>query len=396
MSSPDAPGLLDPEVIPRLNQLAAALEADDPDAAELLRLVEGSDPLELLPWLHRHRVLSAVARVLRRCPRAQELPQALQQGLATARRQAAVGTLLRQQELKEATEALGSAGIRCAVIKGCDLGSRVYDAPGDRIAGDIDLMIEPQALDGGIEVLQRSGWQPRAQGARYHRFLHDEGYCWQAQRPSRPMIELHFRLWGSVPQSFASAVLEDCENHRGLVALRPSLADAYALAAVHSWTDAGPRPLATWWDLQRIARKGAQSPEGEGTMVSSIAQRSVEHGLQLPVALAAQAAAGLYGGPIHPTLVERLEPTLSRLERRLLQRLQERGDGTLQLSSITLAHRLSGRPSRSGWRSLLRRVWAHPGVVERETSPRSPWFLRRLQHLGQRVGWRSSSTPQPR
>ena len=64
----------------------------------------------------------------------------------------------------------------------------------------------------------------------------------------------------------------------------------------------------------------------------------------------------------------------------LAEDLRELAELDVHLEDV-LARLLSGRASRAGWRSLPRRIWAHPGIVEQTTPAHWIWPARRIAHL---------------
>ena len=273
--------------------------------------------------------------------------------------------------------ALGAAGVAWAPLKGLDLGSRVYPAPEARPTGDLDLLIAPTDLPAARAALAVAGWRPRRSGRHYEAYLAGEAYNWQALDASGLLLELHYRLWGVVPAGLAAELLAAAtpDPTLGPTARRLSLAGAYVIAAVHAWASPPPRPLLAWWDLERIAAAGGPGLAAEVTALAAA------HGLELFVLLAAEVAGDLWPRPEQAAIVAALAPRLRRAERLARRRAQRRDLAEAPFEPLVLARLLSGRPSRSGWRALGRRLWAHPGAVEEETPPHWRWPARRLVHL---------------
>jgi hypothetical protein len=271
---------------------------------------------------------------------------------------------------------LGTAGIAWLPIKGSDLGSRVYDRPEERPAGDVDILIAEADYLRARAALETAGWRSLVPGARIDAYLREEGYAWQATDASGLLLEVHHRLWGMVPPGLAPALLAASEPDPALgpTARRLPLAHAWLLAAVHVWLNPPPRPLLAVWDLERIA-SAAPGLEDEAVRLA------VEWDLQLPAALAAAYAAGLWRSEPHRRIASRLMATLRPAESLAARRALEGGIENAALGSIVLARLLSFRSSRAGWRSLPRRIWAHPGIVEMETPPGRSWPARRLAHV---------------
>lgn len=378
---------------PRL--LAAAVSGD---RSALARLV-AEPPAEV----GRHRLGPALAR------------RAVAAGLEppAAWRDALRGTAAMRLGLEATTarlaDSLAAADVPWLPIKGCDLGSRVYAAREDRPTSDLDVLVACDRFADARKALVEAGFEPLARGALAERYMVEEGYAWQARclapdgTPSC-LVELHGRLWGSVPEAMSDEILSRSvpAPELGATARRPSLADAYLVAAVHAWLHPSPRALVSWWDLERIAEAaGAVPPDGgedaPGTrrFAARVVDRARPLGLQLPVVLAAREAATLFApsrAP-HERIAEELVGDLHWAERRVMERQRLRGSDAVGLAALTLARLAAGRPSRAGWRAAVRRVWSHPGVVAAETAGDRPWIVRRLHHLAGNLGLPTPSRP---
>ena len=160
----------------------------------------------------------------------------------------------------------------------------------------------------------------------------------------------------------------------GPTARRLPLAHAWLVAAIHVWLNPPPRPLLAAWDLERIGMAGQD-------FADDVIRLAVEWELQLPAALSAAYAAGLWLSDPNRRIADRLMDTLRPAERLTARRALEGRIESASLESIVLARLLSRRSSRAGWRSLFRRFWAHPGIVEMETPPGRSWPARRLAHV---------------
>lgn len=344
-----------------MNRLAAAL-AGDPDA--LAALAADPDAIELA---RTHRVGPALSLRARRLgidgPAAQSWHRAL---IAVAAHRLHV-----EDRIGTVGAALGTAGVPWLPLKGCDLGARVYRHPEERPVGDIDVLIPRADLPRAQAALRAAGWRGLSEGPRMERYLRDEGYAWQAQDSAGLLLEVHVRLWGIVPAGMGAALLAAAVPDPGLgpTGRRLPLAHAWLVAAVHTWLNPPPRPLLAWWDLERIA---ATEPD----LADEAASLAEAWDLQLPAGLAAAQVAALWPSEPNRKIADRLLGGLRPLERFAARR----GEG-VGLKSIVLARLLSGRASRAGWRSLPRRIWSHPGIVEQETPAGQSWPRRRLAHV---------------
>jgi hypothetical protein len=282
--------------------------------------------------------------------------------LASARRNAAVAHLLIDGLLAQAVPAL--EGTTWCLIKGADLRDRVWESREDRVLGDVDVLIDEAALAAVRERLGGRGIHDiHPSGPHYERFLAEEAHAWQAVLPQVGVLEVHPRLWGLLPSRAAADVLATAGGDPP----RPSLAVAFVLAAVHAFLDAPPRRLAGWLELHLIAR---QLDDAGRVQVGELTRA---WGVALPLTAALAASRQYF--PVDLVLEAGLRP----LERWVL-RSQPAAD--LPLARLALARLLSGRPSRMGWKAIWRRVWVHPGLVERSTPAEWSWPRRRLQALG--------------
>ncbi|MES1245219.1 MAG: nucleotidyltransferase family protein [Acidobacteriota bacterium] len=349
-----------------MRRLAAALAGDAEALATLAADPAGADLAKL------HRLGPALALRARRLGIEGPNVDAWRRSLlgATAHR------LVVDEALAGLGATLGAAGVPWLPIKGCDLGPRVYDRPEERPVGDVDVLVLRADYLRARRALEETGWRSMVSGARIDAYLLEEGYAWQAMNAANLLLEVHHRLWGQVPPGLATAMMEKAEPDPALgpTARRLPLVHSWLLAAVHVWLSPPPRPLLGAWDLERIARL---APDLEDDAV----RLATEWDLQLPAALAAAYADGLWPSEPNRRIADRLMDTLRPAERLVARRAVEREVESTALASIVLARLLSFRPSRAGWRSLIRRFWAHPGIVELETPPGRSWPARRLAHV---------------
>lgn len=313
------------------------------------------------------------------------------EGWRNALRASAALRLHLDHRLAGVAEALAAAGVAWAPIKGWDLGARVYERPEERPVGDADLLVGA-GWERAREALEAAGWLPLVRGRRIDRYLAEEGYAWQATDGGSALLELHFRLWGLVPAAMAPELLAAAEPDPSPGALGPPpgsagrrlpLAGAWLIAAVHAWLNPPPRPLLGWWDLERIA----VADPGIGTAAVDLA---VRWGLELPAGLAAAQAAALWpgaAGGAHEGIAAELLGRLRAPERAVARKALRHGTDALGLAPLVLSRLLARRPSRAGWRSLPRQVWAHPGVVELETPAGWRWPARRAVHVLRAFGF---------
>ncbi len=359
--SPLLPPLaLDPE----LRWLARAL-SHDPDA---LHQVATWDPLRITA----ERLAPALAL---RAKRAGIDSPAVAVWRQVLRSQAAL-QLGQAEALSEMSAALARVNVDWLPLKGCDLQTRVYAQTEERPAADLDVLVRPQDLDRARTALQESGFSALRDSPRSEHYLRHEGYAWQARDGRGMLLELHFRLWGLVPEGLVAELFTSAtpDPLLGPTGHRLTLAGAFVVAGVHLWMDPPPRPLLRFWDLERIA--SAAGPD----LIPETLNLSQRWGLGLPLTLAAWFSGELWRDSPCGQLAAALLPGLRQAERRVV-RNAARQLMTLPLSTIVLAQICARRPSRTGWRRLGRRLWAHPAQVEQATPASWSWPRRRATHL---------------
>ena len=260
-------------------------------------------------------------------------------------------------------------------IKGYDTAHRYYRAREQRPAKDLDLLVHEHEAERAIGLLEHAGWRGLYPGRRAQRYLFEEGYCWQAIGPGGALLELHIRLWPLLPAELAAEVITGSEHsqaHRG-----PRACHAYILAAVHYWLQERPRRMVDLFDLEHIVR----ATDDLAALAVEIVDCARRHQIQLPLALTADLCNQIWPDDLHADLVSALLPELSRSERWLLSRAGRAGPDAVGSDWVQASRWLAGRPSRRRPAGALRRVWPHPGVVERETPGAWTWPRRRFVHL---------------
>jgi hypothetical protein len=281
--------------------------------------------------------------------------------------------------LAKAGGVLDAADVPWIPLKGLDTAERFFPRPELRLSSDIDVLVPAERLDEAKKALGAAGWVFSSTPllAAYQR---DEGYNWQACGSHGDSLELHYRLWGMVPGSMVeacwrSAVASPNLGPRGF-RLAPPM--AFLVSAVHSWIHAGRPQFIYWWEIKLIADRLDS--------VDEVAAAAREHGLQFPVGLAAEYVGRLWDHELCLGLARTLLKDVRLPERVALGRVRRRGIESMTLGLLYVARLLARRPSRMGWKSVFRRVWPHPGIVEGATPPEYPWWRRRglatLRNLG--------------
>lgn len=357
-------------------ELRLLVRGADGDCAALSEIAESGELVERAVGL---RLGPALALAAESCDLRATLPARWRSEL----RGVAVLWLRLGEAAASALSTLVDAGLDVAPLKGFDVGTRFYSVPEQRPTSDLDLLVRRKDLDRARASLLSAGWKAHETTDRQLRFLEQEGYT--SHFSGRGVsLELHFRLWGLTPEGMGAEMLQEArpndDGPGGGLRLLP--AHAYLIAAVHGWNRTSPRDLGDWRDLQAILTHSmVDDREAFAAMVVEGARR---WSLQLPVSLSAEVAAALWPDAGHQAISGALEPELRLAERRVLADLRTATLDDVPLSRVVLARLLAGRESRAGWRSVWRRIWSHPGVVEANTSPEWSWARRRATDV-----WRS-------
>jgi hypothetical protein len=96
--------------------------------------------------------------------------------------------------LERIAERFNDAGVDLMVLKGGALNLTVYDRPGERLMGDLDLLIRPENIDAARELLEELGClrgEPLVREDFFPRFHYETDYSSGAIYPVR--IDLHIR-----------------------------------------------------------------------------------------------------------------------------------------------------------------------------------------------------------
>jgi hypothetical protein len=144
---------------------------------------------------------------------------------------------------------LEQAGIRALGLKGSILARQLYDEPGARTVGDIDILVAAGDLDHAVDVVARMGWRHATAASRARRLpvLHE-----RLARPDLPSVELHWRVHWYETQFSADALARAVRPapHQPLVM---DAADGLAALLLFYARDGfvGLRlaaDVAAWWD----------------------------------------------------------------------------------------------------------------------------------------------------
>jgi len=109
--------------------------------------------------------------------------------LDASRRQSALLQLISAR----AMDALADAGVRSTALKGPLLGEAIYDEPGRRLSGDIDLLVPQEQLSEAVEVVREMGYAKPTDHAG------DDGlpllhFSLAHEHGELPPVELHWRI----------------------------------------------------------------------------------------------------------------------------------------------------------------------------------------------------------
>lgn len=281
---------------------------------------------------------------------------------------------LLEQTLTEVGRTLTAVDIPFVLIKGA-AACPLYPLPELRPTSDLDLLIHHRDLDDARRALSAQGWRSAVKGRYAEDYLQDEGSCWQAYRQGRVVVEVHFRFWGSVTSDFHRSVLTNAKPRADGFRV-PSLSHQLIIAAAHAARQPRPRRAVDLLDICLLLL------HSESTAFRDLARDAKSSGQSLPVTLALDIAASVLNEAWPQAALRNLEDSLRLSERRVLARGRRFGQDSVPWWRIRLAMLLARRPSRAGLRSILRRVWPHPGVVEQRTSPHRSWPARRLSEFG--------------
>jgi hypothetical protein len=322
--------------------------------------------------VERHRVAPLLARV------ADELATSgsCVEGWRTAAEQSIAESQKVSSSLASLAAKLQEAGVRWAPLAGADLATRVYQVSSDRPLHRLEILVATRDLDPAIQACAAAGWRAEDSGEGRGRALREEGSTWRARAADGHELRLYFRLWPWTPEYMLREAFERAEPapELGDGAVRLGLVDTYLIAAQRVWTQPARRSLIHWWDLHRIVDSG-------GAQVGREAYREARRaGLHLPVGLAGAVAAGLWGHAANRQLADLLRE-LRGWERAALVAARTIGAEKAPAWLLLVARQLTGRSTRGGWRSVIRPLWAHAGVVEDESPESWPAFLRRPRHL---------------
>ncbi|RMG46680.1 MAG: hypothetical protein D6718_05140 [Acidobacteria bacterium] len=314
-----------------------------------------------------HRVLGGAARL------PEPAARRFREFLDLSRRRSA----LFLGEADRALRALDAAGVPAVVLKGVGLAGAVYRPPELREFRDIDILVEPAALEAALGALGRAGFGPAVapEVVELHRRYH---FHLQLERAGAPPLELH---WSAArpddPYRLEAELLLSHPRKDGPLP-RPS-DEAQLLHVAVSELRVGFTDLRRLVDLDRVVRA---NPRLDWRAAAALAR---ERGLAPALRAAVELAAELLGTPTG-TAFAALRPLGAR--RRRLDELGFRGFplGLPPSDRPTARHlvrlHLDPRPARAALRLLRLPAFERKRLKLAHVSPAA-----RLAGFLKRAGW---------
>ena len=367
--SPSDGGFLGPAPRSFHRMVAEAIEGD----LDALKRVFESDSLD--EWARRHRMSPALFVAARDQGLGGKAVDDCQDSYVLS----AARWVLFRAVLARIGEVLDSVDVRWIPLKGLDTAERFYPRPDLRPMSDLDVLVPAEQLEVAMDALEGNGCSfPSTR--LLERYQREEGYNWHGRADHNVSLELHYRLWGTVPNSLVEACWNSAVSSPDLgrqgFRLAPPM--AFVVAAEHSWIHAGRPQFIYWWELKLIADRLEDAAD--------VVEAAREQGLQFPVGLAAEYVGRLWDHELCLEIGRSLLKDIRAPERVALGRVRRRGIDAMTLEQLYVAMLLSRRPSRMGWKSVFRRVWPHAGIVESSTPAELSWWRRRVMATARNLG----------
>ena len=144
---------------PEQRALGALTIRAEPGSGALAELLPATDPGALVALAEREGLAGLLYANLRRADLIEALPQRLSQGLNDSYRQTAAANMQRIEDLSRLLGELEAAGKTVFVIKGMALLETLYDDPGVRPTGDVDLWVAEEDLGALLSILRASDYE---------------------------------------------------------------------------------------------------------------------------------------------------------------------------------------------------------------------------------------------
>ncbi len=180
---------------PEFRFLVACIRDDPPEVLEALLAAVGPDVNELLRLAGQHWVISLLYTKLRTKGLWEQIPSEAQRRLEAtqlqlvARQTRMVGTAL------EIIEAFRDAGIRAMPLKGTAMIALAWPDYLPRNMGDLDLLLELDAVEAAARVLADLGFAVDAESFRFRPW---SAHPLKASR-GEVAVDVHTSLWGTTP-----------------------------------------------------------------------------------------------------------------------------------------------------------------------------------------------------
>lgn len=301
--------------------------------------------------------------------------------LAQAWLEAEAEDLARSGWLAEYRSLCEVAGVRLVFFKGVGVAQLAYESPGLRPLGDVDVLVERDALDGAVEVARSLGFRELYADPAIHRYLLEKHYQVPLIHDRFGLLELHFDLYreirtGWLAQAMRRAVPMSLYGEPSWV-LRPE--DLFSVLAVHlCYTDGNP----VWvWLLDLVLLDALVDP-------GAVMDVGRDQGTMAALAVVKRISARLW----HRQLLGGFDPEreLTNLESWAVAR-SEADDTTFSGSKIRMAQRTRANP-RALVGEALRYVWPSNGALALEfgselpSMPRAAFTFRRMQRTLRAAG----------
>lgn len=258
------------------------------DAGDVARVIGAADPAAVLDLWDYERVPTLAVHRARELglqhrdwdERAEDLRQ-----LSAAR--AGVFELVAIQ----VTKRLAADGIPAVLLKGSPLAERLYGDPSLRSpSSDVDVLVPTEHLFRAADLVLALGWDHVDEALTKNGL---PAHHVEVQAPSRPSVEIHWRVQWYDEHDHAAGLLARATTHAGIPVLAPAdlldvLLQCWARDGFHSLRLGAD--IAAWWRVYGAEVDGAD-----------LARLWSERPMARAATIAAQAAATIFGTPPPPS-----------------------------------------------------------------------------------------------
>lgn len=253
--------------------------------------------------------------------------------------------------------ALGAAGVPHIPFKGVFLSRDLYGDPLLRRSGDIDLLLKRgrQDLQAAYAALSGLGYSVENVPAAAREYMESEGTAVGLRRAGGTSVDVHCALYGDlVPDAATKAAARTrTVEADGTVRERFSGGDMLAILATHYLMTPGKFSLRWLVDCAALCLEPA-------TFTREHLEHMQEMGAQFPVAVTICAVRKVFG--LEPQAAVRLEPLLTRRQRKICEQVRNQGPENLKFGLVQKAQRL-GMPLRRRIGKIRDFLWPRPGRV---------------------------------